>query len=325
LAAAEEQPGAINDEIRSHLAFDPMVVVDLGGYEADDSPNPNVMYELGIRHAFGLPLVMMAWEGQALPFDVSNQRVIMEPRDLLALEVNKKKLVSFIKAAEEGKYYRPMEAVRRHAQIEQAFASLGDESLLGALAYEVKNLREIVIANNTRRSRPRPYSDEPTLKTFIRKREKIVRKSLYHAFEEAGGTPTEWAKILRHKPTGPDIEKLYSCNIEELISYLGDISGDLGFLPPGTVLKVDQGQSRGKEDKEQKKKEQRLSEQIIAEIKEALPPQPWPKGIHKEVAKKLNLTPSSVSRVIQKFIQDGKFLPQINGVLFKPVLVDAAK
>jgi len=31
LAAAEEQPGAINDEIRTHLAIDPMVVADLGG------------------------------------------------------------------------------------------------------------------------------------------------------------------------------------------------------------------------------------------------------------------------------------------------------
>jgi hypothetical protein len=34
LAAAEEQPGAINDEIRTHLAIDPMVVVDVRtGYQ----------------------------------------------------------------------------------------------------------------------------------------------------------------------------------------------------------------------------------------------------------------------------------------------------
>ena len=71
LSAAEEQPGAINDEIRAHLALDPMVVVDLGGSEPEEEPNPNVMYELGIRHALGLPLVMMAWKGQRLPFDVT--------------------------------------------------------------------------------------------------------------------------------------------------------------------------------------------------------------------------------------------------------------
>jgi hypothetical protein len=65
LAATEEQLGAINDEIRARLAVDPKVVVDLGGAELEHDPNPNVMYELGIRHALGLPLVMMAWKGQS--------------------------------------------------------------------------------------------------------------------------------------------------------------------------------------------------------------------------------------------------------------------
>ena len=63
-----------------------MVIVDLGGRNPDDAPNPNVMYELGIRHAFGLPLVIMAWEGQRLPFDVSNQRAIMTRRDFMDIE-----------------------------------------------------------------------------------------------------------------------------------------------------------------------------------------------------------------------------------------------
>ena len=40
MAAAEEQPGAINDEIRAHLALDEMVVVDLGGMRPEDDPNP---------------------------------------------------------------------------------------------------------------------------------------------------------------------------------------------------------------------------------------------------------------------------------------------
>ena len=141
LSAGEEQPGAINDEIRAHLAYDPMVLVDLGGYEQDDDPNPNVMYELGIRHALGLPLVIMAWEGQRLPFDVSNQRVIMHARDFLDIEANKKKIIAFIQAAAEGKYYRPMDAVGRMATIAAASESLGEDSILSALAQEIKELR----------------------------------------------------------------------------------------------------------------------------------------------------------------------------------------
>ena len=141
LASAEEQPGAINDEIRAHLAFDPMIVVDLGGVDVDEEPNPNVMYELGIRHALNLPLVIMAWKGQRLPFDVGNQRVIMEERELIDLENNRKKLVSFILAAKNGRYYRPMEAVARVATIEAATASLGQDSLLAVLAREIRDLR----------------------------------------------------------------------------------------------------------------------------------------------------------------------------------------
>jgi cold shock CspA family protein len=115
LAAAQERPAAINDEIRSHLALDAMVVVDLGGISPHDEPNPNVMYELGIRHAFNLPHVIMAWEGQRLPFDISNQRVITERRDLIDVPKNRERLTKFIKEAEAGQYYRPMEAVGRSA------------------------------------------------------------------------------------------------------------------------------------------------------------------------------------------------------------------
>lgn len=77
LAATEQKPIAINDDIRAHLVFDPMVICDLGGVSPDDEPNPNVMYELGIRHAFGAPLVIMGWRGQKIPFDVANQRVLL--------------------------------------------------------------------------------------------------------------------------------------------------------------------------------------------------------------------------------------------------------
>ena len=53
---------------------------------------------------------------------------------LIDLDTNKKKLAAFINAASEGKYYRPMEAVSRQATIEAASGSLGEDSLLRALA-----------------------------------------------------------------------------------------------------------------------------------------------------------------------------------------------
>lgn len=100
------------------------------------------MYELGIRHALNLPVVMMAWRDQRLPFDINNQRVVMEQRDFLEIETNKDKLVSFISAAAKGNFYRPMVAVGRAAALEVASASLDRDSVLRALVQEVRDLRE---------------------------------------------------------------------------------------------------------------------------------------------------------------------------------------
>jgi hypothetical protein len=195
LSSSEERPSAINDEIRSHLAFDPMVVVDLGGLNPDSDPNPNVMYELGIRHALSLPLVMLAWKGQRLPFDVGNQRVIMESRDLLDLEVNKTKLTSFIRAAASGHYYRPMDAVGRAASLDLATTSLSQDSLLAALVNEFRDLRDSVNSFTYRRRvfTPRPYVS--TVKRLVAG--KAFRKSLYPAFIQAGGTPKQWVQLLK--------------------------------------------------------------------------------------------------------------------------------
>ncbi len=137
---AEEKPSAINDEIRSHLVFDRMVVCDLGGRTPEDPPNPNVMYELGIRHAFGFPHVVMAWKGQQLPFDVGNQRAIMEGRDFIDIEITKQKLKSFIASAASGQFYRPMEAVGLTAAIEQIASIRGQDDLLVKLSVQMKNM-----------------------------------------------------------------------------------------------------------------------------------------------------------------------------------------
>ena len=195
LSAAEEHPSAINDEIRAHLAFDPMVVIDLGGFTPDDEPNPNVMYELGIRHALGLPLVMMAWKGQRLPFDVGNQRVIMEGRDLLDLEINRKKLCSFIGAASAGHYYRPMDAVGRIAELEQASLSLGEDSVLGALVREVNELRTTMTAYTKQRGARGNRHILPTAKRLLGGKQR--RSELYSAFTSAGGTSKQWAQFLK--------------------------------------------------------------------------------------------------------------------------------
>jgi hypothetical protein len=58
---------------------------------------------------------------------------------------------------------------------------------------------------------------------------------------------------------------------------------------------------------------QSFDEHTFEYVKNALPAQPWPKGIHECVANELNLPSSIVSKIITELIRRGVFQPQVDG------------
>ncbi|MDH4085351.1 MAG: nucleotide-binding protein [Nitrospira sp.] len=65
------RPGNITrDIIQQNLEAD-LVIADISG------SNPNVMYELGVRHSTGKPVVLMTSESDRIPFDISGIRVLV--------------------------------------------------------------------------------------------------------------------------------------------------------------------------------------------------------------------------------------------------------
>lgn len=303
LSAAEEQPGAINDEIRTHLAYDPMVLVDLGGVDPEDDPNPNVMYELGIRHALGLPLVIMAWEGQRLPFDVSNQRVIALGRDLLDIEANKKKIISFIQSAAEGKYYRPMDAVGRIATIAVASESLGEDSILAALVQEVRELKGSLHSSTQPSSRRVQLQPILTVKSLLRM--KLLRKELYSYFVSKGGNASTWSKFLKEKITTDFAKDAGSWSETQWKAYIDDHFEKI-------VINVTSGHVAALSKVGAKPL---ISEEIIESVKNSLPAQPWPKGIHSKIIEELSITKKQYDRAVAELIKRKVFRQQIDGIL----------
>jgi hypothetical protein len=157
IATARNAPNAITLEIREHLAFDRLVVFDLGGVAPAYAPNPNVMYELGIRHAFDLPAIVLAWTDQPLPFDIAEHRVIRGNRHFGTIQWHREKVQQFGEAALKGEFFRPMEAVRRARMIEETIAR-SDNTALQAIHDEVRTLRRMVEESERLRSPERPIA-----------------------------------------------------------------------------------------------------------------------------------------------------------------------
>lgn len=64
------QPGMISQQILQHVLGARLVVADLSFH------NPNVFYELAIRHATKLPTVLISRTAERSPFDIADLRVV---------------------------------------------------------------------------------------------------------------------------------------------------------------------------------------------------------------------------------------------------------
>lgn len=64
-----------------------------------------------------------------------------------------------------------------------------------------------------------------------------------------------------------------------------------------------------------------LTDDMLDQIKNLLPEQPWPKDTHKDIAAKLDISPTVVSKATRILINKGEFKEQINGKLYELVEV----
>jgi hypothetical protein len=132
------EPGMITSQVIQHIVDDPLVIADLTGM------NPNVFYELAIRHAIRKPLVQIVNKGEKIPFDVAGMRTIpVDHHDLDSVDEAKAEIQKQIKAV-EGK---------KPEQIESPISvSMEIQSLRQSDRPEDRTLAEIVSAVSQMRS-----------------------------------------------------------------------------------------------------------------------------------------------------------------------------
>jgi hypothetical protein len=99
------EPGQITVQVIQYVLGAKAAVADLTGR------NPNVYYELAIRHTARLPTVLIAEEGEQLPFDVAPMRTILfRATDLRSADRCRVEIVRHLRRALEGAVDSPITA-----------------------------------------------------------------------------------------------------------------------------------------------------------------------------------------------------------------------
>ena len=129
------EPGIITNQIIQHVVDAPLVIADLTGQ------NPNVFYELAIRHATRKPLIQIINKVEDIPFDVGSMRTIpVDHQDLDSVEEAKTEIKRQIQSLEESSSSlenpisvalagRSIDGIKKRDQryIEKGFKEVGDK------------------------------------------------------------------------------------------------------------------------------------------------------------------------------------------------------
>lgn len=97
------EPGQITLQVIEHVLGARAAVVDLTGL------NPNVFYELAVRHTARLPVALIAEKGCSLPFDIAQMRTIFfDHTDLQSADECRQSIASHLSEALDGAVDSPI-------------------------------------------------------------------------------------------------------------------------------------------------------------------------------------------------------------------------
>ena len=131
----ESRPGEITERMIEDLQEADLVIADLS------AKNPNVFYELAIRHTTGLPFILMSDDVDSVPFDVGTLAVVEIKHDnFTAVRETTSELIRHIQQVKSGKadFSNPVFRYNVKKQVSQS----GDptDRMILELQDEVRNL-----------------------------------------------------------------------------------------------------------------------------------------------------------------------------------------
>lgn len=219
-------PGPITADILRKLIDADLVIADITDL------NPNVMYELGIRHAFGKPVIMLAERGQAIPFDITNVRVIFYSLELAEVGYSKHLLASSIELIirDEVQSDLPIRAavdIKSFEKISERELTQPTSDSFGAYINVLKSIESRLAAVESKLDRPSEKS------------EKQYSRRIFIVHGHDGELKNELARFLEKLEFEPIILHEQPDKGETIFSKLRDEMSDVGFafiiLPPDDI------------------------------------------------------------------------------------------
>jgi hypothetical protein len=133
------EPGSISHQIIQQIAKCDLAVVDLTGL------NPNVIYELSVRHTLNRPAVQMMDASQKLPFDLYGERTIFfKYGDVASMERAQSDLRRFVRETER-KNFKSTSPVSRSIDIANLHEqSTGVSDAIASVLEEIISIKDKV-------------------------------------------------------------------------------------------------------------------------------------------------------------------------------------
>lgn len=131
--------GMISTQIINRIINDDLVIANLTGN------NPNVMYELCLRHVTAKPIIHICQYGTNLPFDIKDSRTIFYRDDMLGVQDLTKQMEGFLNKIDYSKEYmdNPVYNAQKMANLLQKVPQNNENSI------EIDLLQNILIKLDT--------------------------------------------------------------------------------------------------------------------------------------------------------------------------------
>ena len=135
--------GMINTQIINRIIEDDLVIVNLTGN------NPNVMYELCLRHVVAKPIIHICEKGTVLPFDIKDNRTIFYTDDMLGVEELKTKMKSFLDNIAYDNEYRdnPIYTATRTVRLLEESKGTKDNEMIRLLLQLNEKISDNLVIN----------------------------------------------------------------------------------------------------------------------------------------------------------------------------------